>query len=1090
MNAQRNCSRCGTTLDGYAPQGLCAGCLLQVDFQTEVTAAGGPTSPPISAGDNSSAPSCATSGLSSIATALRTFGDYDLLEEIARGGMGIVYKARQRSLNRTVAVKMILSGAFSTKEYIQRFRSEAAAAAMLQHPNIVAIHEIGMTEGQHFFSMDYVSGPSLAELARGEPLPPRQAARYVQIIAEAIHYAHQQGVLHRDLKPSNVLIDSATDQPRVTDFGLAKRLTSNSQLSTHDSQLTLTGQVLGSPNYMPPEQASAERGRLGRPSDVYSLGAILYHLLTGRPPFQGNALEDILLQVLKSDALSPRALNRGVPADIETVCLKCLEKEPEKRYPTAQALADELARYLRDEPIHARPVTHSERAWRWCRRNPVSASLGGVAALLLLVTATVSLMAAKRERANALVSAQRLKETRRLLYASDMKVVEQAWESGDTRLALRHLTDQIPQGVQEDLRGFEWRYFWKLCQGEQSFILQRQFTNGVSGLAISPDGKTLVLAEGPLYVFDLPSRKELYALTNHGGGALAVAFSPSGDFLLSSGHDDMIRFWNVAQWHEQTAVPGRSETTAKFPPSGKVSGLGIVEVAFASDGQRFTTLGFDGGLKIWDVATRRASPLEFGEFIGGACFVLNGRGLFLGTARSLQLFDTQTRTATVLLKREPFGDEFIVSSRDGRVVAIAGGDEIVRLYDCEAQKLFILPTERPKMSGRVALSATGDLLAVGSIDSTIELWSTKTLRRLGVLRGHTGPITCIGFNSDGTELVSASQDNSVRVWNLSAPGLQNVLAAHAQRIWSIALSPDEQTLASGSWDGNISLWDTQAWTNNRTLGPISNHALCVAFSPDGETLAAADGNFGAPEKPGHIRIWNLRSYENIGTLSGHEAVVYFVAFSPDGKWLASTGGPDETARVWDTATWQLRAVLPGHKSYANQLAFSPDGKLLAVSSGDREIKLWDVATFKSRGRLPGHSGGSPLGLWFSRDSRLLVSSGWDTKVKLWDVASQTELASLEGHKARVKTVVFSPDDKTVASGSHDGTIKLWSVAARREVATLNSSTPSVNSVVFSRDGKTLYAGCADGTIRRWRAPSLEEIAELKKANAESLGKEK
>src|SRR5439155_15886597 len=252
---------------------------------------------------------------------LGRIGDYELIEEIARGGMGVVYKARQLSLGRIVAVKMILAGQFVDKKVIQRFRGEVTAAALLQHPNIVPVHEVGLHAGQHFFSMDYVEGQSLAQLVCNRPLPPTKAAHYLKLIAESIHYAHSQGILHRDLKPSNVLIDAATDQPRVTDFGLAKRLDG-------ESSLTVTGQVLGSPGFMPPEQASPDRGKVGRHSDVYALGAILYHLLTARPPFQAESLPALVTQVLNTEPVPPRLLNPSVPRDQETICLKCLEKEP------------------------------------------------------------------------------------------------------------------------------------------------------------------------------------------------------------------------------------------------------------------------------------------------------------------------------------------------------------------------------------------------------------------------------------------------------------------------------------------------------------------------------------------------------------------------------------------------------------------------------------------------------------------------------------------------------------------------------------------------------------------------------------------
>jgi serine/threonine protein kinase len=379
MTNETTCLKCGEPLAGDARQGFCPKCLFAQasagDLDNCSVASQPGSANPLPARESSSTVHASASTTAGQQLP-RAFGDYELLEEVARGGMGIVYRARHLSLDRIVAVKMLLFGPLSSPEFVKRFRAEASAAASLQHPNIVAIHEVGVHQGQQYFAMDYVEGQSLAKLLANGPLPARSAASYLKTIAEAIHYAHERGILHRDLKPSNVLID-ASDQPRVTDFGLARRLEG-------DSELTVTGQVLGSPNYMPPEQATAKRGKVSRRSDVYSLGAMLYHLLTGRPPFVGEVLTDTLEQVLNSEPVSPRLLNPSAPRDLETICLKCLEKEPDKRYATSQALADELGRFLNHEPVRARPVTRAERAWRWCQRKPALAGALAIAAVLLL----------------------------------------------------------------------------------------------------------------------------------------------------------------------------------------------------------------------------------------------------------------------------------------------------------------------------------------------------------------------------------------------------------------------------------------------------------------------------------------------------------------------------------------------------------------------------------------------------------------------------------------------------------------------------------------------------------------------------------
>jgi tRNA A-37 threonylcarbamoyl transferase component Bud32 len=343
VSESAQCPKCGARVPPDAPGGLCPRCVSRV----------------------------------ALGSRLRYLGDYELLEEVGCGAMGVVYRARQLSLNRVVAVKMLATGQLATREAVQRFHAEAEAAASLQHTGIVAIHEVGEHEGRHYFSMDYIAGPSFAELARDRALPPESAARYVQAIAEAVHYAHQRGILHRDLKPSNILLDPS-DHPRITDFGLAKRLLG-------DSELTVEGQVMGAPSYMPPEQAAGKRGQVGVPSDVYALGAVMYHMLTGRPPLLGETLPETLLQVQTQEPKPPRSLNATIPQDLETICLKCLQKHPAERFASAAALAEDLRRWQAGEPIAARPVSQPEKAWRWCRRNRVAARL--VVAIGVLVLA-------------------------------------------------------------------------------------------------------------------------------------------------------------------------------------------------------------------------------------------------------------------------------------------------------------------------------------------------------------------------------------------------------------------------------------------------------------------------------------------------------------------------------------------------------------------------------------------------------------------------------------------------------------------------------------------------------------------------------
>jgi len=527
---ERRCKDCGAPLKSDASGELCLRCALGNALEPSAISATVVVEP-----SSNREIACQPAPQSCTPGSTR-FGDYELFEEIARGGMGVVYKGRQRSLDRLVAVKMILFGAQASAEQVRRFRTEASAAGCLQHPNIVAVHEVGLHENQHFLVMDYVDGPNLARLVQDHPLPAARAATYMKAIAEAVQYAHERGILHRDLKPSNILIDSE-DRPRVVDFGLAKRFgvppsggPGPAEAGTLSEDFTLSGQVLGSPSYMPPEQAGAGRGKVGRYSDVYSLGAIFYHLLAGRPPFQAESVPQTLRLVTDAEPLSPRMLNPGVPHDLETICLKCLEKEPARRYQAAQEIVEELGRFLRDEPIRARPVSPTEKAWRWCRRKPVIASLAAGLVLAIAVGFGGVFWQLRRVQQEQLI-------VRRNLYTADMKLALQAWEEGNLQHAQMLLTNHLPKAGREDLRGFEWRYLWNLCQDESKYSFTN-FTHEVRSVAFSLDVGLLAVANGKtVALLDVARRRVVSVLPERGGWITALAFSPVATNVLATAVD-------------------------------------------------------------------------------------------------------------------------------------------------------------------------------------------------------------------------------------------------------------------------------------------------------------------------------------------------------------------------------------------------------------------------------------------------------------------------------------------------------------------------------------------------------------------------
>ena len=717
------CSSCGAEIPLDAPQGYCLKCLFLLG-----------TAEPESAAGNSA--SQASTRHSQPAAPVRSFGNYELLEEIARGGMGVIYKARQKSLGRMVAVKMLLFGDQSSKELAQRFRTEAAAAASLQHPNIVAIHEVSAHEGQPFLVMDFIEGQSLARLAAGQPLPATRAARYVRIVAEAIHYAHEHGILHRDLKPSNVLIDPF-DQPRVTDFGLAKRL-------HHDSELTLSGQVLGSPNYMPPEQAAAKRGLVGRRSDVYSLGAILYHLLTGRPPFVGETLTDTLQEVVNKEPVSPRLLNPSVRPDLETLCLKCLEKEPARRYPTAQALADDLDRFLRNEPIQARPVGHVEKLWRWCKRKPALATALVLVLLLVLVVGIGSPIAAiriNRERQRA--EGARIK-AEHLLYVAKINLAQQAWDQNNMG-RLRQLLEETQDSPD---RGFEW-YYWQR-QAHLSLKTLRGHLGWVS-VAFSPDGQRIVTGSGDktAKVWDAASGRELLTLKGHSAAIEAVAFSPDGQRIVTGSADHTAKVWEAASGNQLLTVKGHNDA--------------IRSVAFSPDGQRIVTWSKDRTARVWEAAS------------GRELLRLDGHYRWFGW----------------------FGSAAI--SPDGKRIVTGSDDNTAIVWDAASgRELLTLKGHRSRVLA-AAFSRDGQRIVTGSMDRTAKVWDAATGRELVKLEGHNSHVWSVAFSPDGQRIVTGSWDQTARVWDAASGRELLALKGHSSRVSAAAFSPDGQRIVSGSW---------------------------------------------------------------------------------------------------------------------------------------------------------------------------------------------------------------------------------------------------------------------------------------------------
>jgi WD40 repeat protein/serine/threonine protein kinase len=1037
-------------------------------------------------------------------------GRYKLLQQIGEGGCGVVYMAEQQEpVRRRVALKIIKLG-MDTKNVIARFEAERQALAMMDHPNIAKVLEAGATDkGRPYFVMELVRGLKMTDYCDKNNLPTRERLLLFVQVCQAIQHAHQKGIIHRDIKPSNILVTlrDGVPVPKVIDFGIAKATTD--QRLTDKTLFTAFEQFIGTPTYMSPEQAEMSELGLDTRSDIYSLGVLLYELLTGQTPFDSDlllrsGLDEIRriireeepvrpstrLSTMLAGALTTTAQRRQAePAklsglmrgDLDWIVMKCLEKDRARRYETVNGLGMDIQRHLQNEPVVARPPSLAYILQKALRRHKLAfGALSGIAVSLMigLGLSTWLYLQERKERHRAVTAEQREshllrdvqsaqtnevrlrraaeaqeRAARQSAYVSDMIAASQALNDRNFNIAKQLLAGQVPHSGEEDLRTFEWRYLWNQSQGEQ-----------------------------------------LKTLLGHSGAVNCVAYAPDGRILASGSFDHTIKLWNAATGDLIRTCAGHSAN--------------VVSLAFSKDGRILASAAEDGLILFWDVRTWNitstlTNSLPRVAFSGNVLAIATGNGHRVNSWGEVELWDY---TAGRLLKRLPGSGNRAAFAPDGKMIATANGNGLVRLWDvATGTELRTFACARVHS---LAFSPDGRMLA-WSAQNRIWLWELSQAQPAKLASSTQGVIYAIAFSPDGQTIASADQYHTLTLWNVAHAKEFVKLQGHGGGVWDVAFSPDGKTLASGAQDNAVMLWNPLSSEANQEITNVLQSRYFAGspiFSPDGKTLAYASVHGGLLlSEVATGRVARRLETDDLPVVFSSDGLSLFTwdrSYGALQRWSLDTGMPQGTTQLAVIRTNQyacdfssaanlmaasdkrnhviLRSMTTGKELFTLQLpssahvmSFSPSNGYLATGHWDGSAEVWDLTT-----RHPvfvfDRFDETVDNVAFSSDGSLLAAGSFDGTVKVVDVPARKQLTTLIGNKSSVIAVAFSGDGRTIATGGDDNTVRLWNLASGREVLRFETATPAY-LVKFSSDGQTLAFGGGDRIIHLRRAPSIEEI---------------
>ncbi|MFC1529641.1 protein kinase [Gemmatimonadota bacterium] len=981
---------------------------------------------------------------------------YTLLGEHGRGGMGRVLLVSDTYLNRDIALKELLpehttvEGEAPTpvSQSIQltaRFLQEARITGQLEHPGIVPVHELGhRKDGTLYYTMKLVRGKTLASAIReADTLNKRlDLLPHVIDLCQAIAYAHSRSVIHRDIKPNNVMVGEFGETV-VLDWGLAKvkdredvhavelAKTVHTMHTGDDAALaqTIYGEAVGTPMYMPPEQARGELERVDERSDVYSLGAVVYELLTGEPPHQGENVAQILFTIINNPLIPVSEKTPEVPPELAAVCEKALAKDPTDRYTSAKELAEDIQRFQTGAIVEAHEYRFSEHLRRFVRRHRPVLATAASALLLLVSLGAYSYL-------NILEARDQLTKS---LYTSSIRLTQVEIERSDYYLAQQQLQELPPH-----LRHWEWG--WLRSQVPPPIF---QLSGHKDFSSLSSDACRIVTPSdnGTARILDTETGDELMVLSGQEHRIGYTLFSPDGSRIITASWDSTARVWDAETGEELTVFSGHKEQvrSASFSPDGRL-------IATASDDLRTA--------RIWNADTGEELAVLSGHeiLVWPASFSPDSRRIVTASGKEIALvWDVETGAELIVLTGHRGNIRSVKFSPDGSRIVTASDDSTACVWDTETGEVIAVFAGHEDSVLSASFSPDGLRIATTSVDGTAHLWDSETNEEQVVLTGHEGSVLSALFSPDGLRIVTTSDDETVRLWDLNT-GMELGIFLHG-RVHTTSFRPDGSRVVTASWDGTSRVWEVEVLGNPAVLAGHEAIVRSASFSPDGHQIVSASDD-------GTAHIWDAETGEELVVLSGHEDWIRSASFSPDSQLIVTTSD-DSTARVWDAATGQALAMLSGHETLVWTASFSPDGHRIATVT-NQTVRVWDTET--------GEELSSRATQWadlapesYSPDGRRVVRPSRPNNAIIYDSESNEELIVLTGHEGSIRHASFSPDGRRVVTASDDGTVRVWNAETSEELVVLEGHGATVRSASFSPDGRRIVTASDDGTVRIWNS---------------------